>query len=70
MPRAVGAFGRLGFDIIAWPADYQSLGTPGDFGRFTGRVSGGLSVCDLVVKEWIGLAAYRITGRIDELLPQ
>jgi uncharacterized SAM-binding protein YcdF (DUF218 family) len=70
MPRAVGVFRRFGFDIIAWPADYQSLGTPRDFGRFTGSVSGGLSVCDLAVKEWIGLAAYRITGRIDELLPQ
>jgi hypothetical protein len=24
---------------------------------------------DVAVREWIGLMAYRITGRIDDLLP-
>jgi uncharacterized SAM-binding protein YcdF (DUF218 family) len=70
MPRAVGVFRHFGFDVIPWPADYESLGTAGELSGLTSSVSSGLSVCDLAVKEWIGLVAYRISGRIDELLPK
>jgi hypothetical protein len=29
----------------------------------------GLGRTDLAIREWMGLIAYRLTGRIDELLP-
>ena len=29
----------------------------------------GLARTDLAVREWMGLIAYRLTGKIDELLP-
>jgi hypothetical protein len=29
----------------------------------------GLGRTDLAVREWMGLIAYRLTGKIDELLP-
>ena len=34
-----------------------------------GYASGGLRLLDAAVKEWIGLVAYRLTGRTDALLP-
>jgi len=29
----------------------------------------GLARTDLAIREWMGLIAYRLTGKIDELLP-
>ena len=28
-----------------------------------------LALLDVIVKEWVGLAAYRVLGHIDSLLP-
>jgi uncharacterized SAM-binding protein YcdF (DUF218 family) len=70
MPRAMAVFRHFGFNVIAWPADYQSLGTTRELVGFSLSAAAGLVVCDLAVKEWIGLAAYRLTGRTDQFLPK
>ncbi|MEM1045619.1 MAG: YdcF family protein [Pseudomonadota bacterium] len=69
MPRSVGVFRRAGWSgIVPFPVDYR-VGGPPDTRRM--RTNAGLSVklIDLVVKEWIGLAVYRLTGRSSALFP-
>lgn len=68
MPRAVGLFRRTGFAVVPWPADYMSTGEEG-FRFKLDQPSENLSVTSLALREWVGLLAYSLTGRIDELLP-
>jgi uncharacterized SAM-binding protein YcdF (DUF218 family) len=68
MPRAVGCFRAAGFTVSPYPVDYRTAGRRDAF-RFQGFASEGLQVLDLVVKEWIGLVAYRLAGYTDTWLP-
>lgn len=68
MPRAVGAFRAVGMEVIPWPVDYRTRGAA-DAWRLFPRASEGLRRVDLAAKEWAGLLAYYITGRIGTLLP-
>lgn len=68
MPRAVGAFRKAGFPVVAYPVDYLTEG-PRDLWRLQPRIGGGLDRIDGVAKEWVGLLAYRLSGRSDALLP-
>ncbi len=66
MPRAVGAFRQAGWPaIIAYPVDYRGAGR---FSLFP-SVAKGLRYTDVAVREWIGLLAYRLSGRTDALFP-
>jgi uncharacterized SAM-binding protein YcdF (DUF218 family) len=67
MPRAIGAFRQAGFDVEAYPVDYQTNGWRDLLGIVA--ISGGLGSTDIAVHEWIGLIAYRVTGKTSELLP-
>jgi uncharacterized SAM-binding protein YcdF (DUF218 family) len=68
MPRSVGTFRRAGFDVVAWPADYRTRG-PGASVEGFAVFHQGLERVDLAVKEWLGLVAYRLSGRTDALWP-
>ena len=68
MPRAIGTFRRAGFAVEAYPVDYQTNGW-GDLLEVFGSASGGLARTDNALHEWIGLIAYRITGKTSELVP-
>lgn len=68
MPRAVGLFRAAGFDVVPYPVDYRSTGTSRDVAP-TAEISAGLKRLDMAVREWIGLAAYRASGRIGDLFP-
>lgn len=68
MPRAVGLFRKVGFDIIAYPVDYRTRGAD-DLTRFFSRIPQGLMRLDVAVNEWMGLMAYRVLGRTDTLFP-
>jgi uncharacterized SAM-binding protein YcdF (DUF218 family) len=68
MPRSVGLFRRAGFPVVPWPADYFSTGKE-SFRLKIDQPAENLSVTTLAVREWLGLLAYRVTGRIDEILP-
>lgn len=69
MPRAMGIFRAAGFPVIAYPTDYWTLGTPEDFLKLQTDASEGMQITETALREWIGLVAYRITGRTDALLP-
>lgn len=62
MLRAQRCFLRVGFETTPWPVDYRTRG-PEDLLRFPPRASEGWRRIDLAVKEWIGLLAYRVSGR-------
>jgi uncharacterized SAM-binding protein YcdF (DUF218 family) len=69
MPRAVGAFRQAGFPVTAYPVDFRGLGPHGEW-RVPDDLAHSLLFTDIMVKEWIGLAAYRAMGRTDALLPE
>jgi uncharacterized SAM-binding protein YcdF (DUF218 family) len=68
MPRAVGAFRQAGFPVTAYPVDFRSPGPRFSWRAFS-EVARGLRLTDIMAKEWVGLLAYRLTGRTDALLP-
>lgn len=68
MPRAVGLFRRADFPVVPWPVDFRGTGSEG-FAVTTHQPAENLTVTTLALREWIGLMAYRLTGKIDDLLP-
>jgi len=68
MPRAIGCFRSAGFDVLAYPVDFRVRAEP-VWLQWHGSVTEGLRLADLAVKEWIGLAAYKLTGRIGSYFP-
>jgi uncharacterized SAM-binding protein YcdF (DUF218 family) len=66
MPRAIGVFRKAGANVVAGPTDWRiDEGEP----FLSWSVSSRLTNLDLAVKEYLGLAGYRIAGRTDELFP-
>jgi uncharacterized SAM-binding protein YcdF (DUF218 family) len=68
MPRAVGCFRRAGFEVVAYPVDWRTRGRSDLLLPFA-TVSGGLARTDVAVREWVGLAVYRLSGKTSELFP-
>jgi len=68
MPRSVGIFRRVGFDVTPYPVAYRTFGDARDF-------LPGASILDksfmfeFSIREWTGLLAYRLTGKTDALFP-
>jgi uncharacterized SAM-binding protein YcdF (DUF218 family) len=67
MPRAVGSFRHVGWNVIPYPTDYKS--------GLAMTIRTGLPITtyvdelSLALHEWIGLAAYRLMGRTDAFFP-
>ncbi len=68
MPRSVGLFRKAGFAVEPYPVDWR-VGGRADLFAFANFAIDGLIQTDIAVREWIGLLAYRLTGKIDDLLP-
>jgi uncharacterized SAM-binding protein YcdF (DUF218 family) len=68
MPRAIGAFRRVGFSVEAYPVDYRTRGIE-DLARPFPSLGEGLRRADIATREWIGLLMYRLAGRTNELFP-
>ena len=68
MPRAMGVFRKVGFPVEPWPVDYRTVGWS-DALRLMESPAEGLRRLDLAVHEWMGLIAYRLTGRSDDVFP-
>ncbi len=68
MPRAVGVFRRVGWELIPYPVDFnigviESFPSPLSF-------TNGLSTLSHAGHEWIGLIAYWITGKNSAAFPK
>jgi uncharacterized SAM-binding protein YcdF (DUF218 family) len=61
MPRALGCFRKVGWDVLPWPVDYRT-----GPGRFDLDLAFGerLAALNVVTKEWAGLGAYWAMGRL------
>jgi uncharacterized SAM-binding protein YcdF (DUF218 family) len=67
MPRAVGAFRQVGWPVIPYPVDYR---TGGELRLLVAPDAGQRwRELDQAVQSWIGLIAYRLSGRIPTLFP-
>jgi len=69
MPRSVGLFRKAGFEVEAYPVDWRVGTNLRDILSFTPMLNEGLSRTDAGVREWTGLLAYWVTGRIDSVFP-
>jgi len=67
MPRAVGCFRAAGFPVTAYPVDYRAAAD--DWFIPFRRVGEGLERTDIAFREWAGLVAYRLTGRVSSFFP-
>src|SRR4051812_37863588 len=66
MPRAVGAFRRAGFQVIAAPCDWRAA----EWRRLRRSASQNLAQADLAVRVHLGLLTYRVRDRsTSELFP-
>jgi uncharacterized SAM-binding protein YcdF (DUF218 family) len=65
MPRAVGCFRAVGFDVIPYPVDYAT----GPDHELHLDLAGSLRALGWEIHEWIGLVVYRVEGRTDALFP-
>lgn len=69
MPRSMGLFRKAGIPVTPWPADYRTSGILGLSADFTQPTSNA-QLTATAVREWIALAGYYLSGRIDEIFPR
>jgi uncharacterized SAM-binding protein YcdF (DUF218 family) len=69
MPRAVGLFRKAGFAVEPCPVDWHVGRDAAEILAFTQFSTDGLVRTDIAVREWLGLAAYRLAGRTSALFP-
>jgi uncharacterized SAM-binding protein YcdF (DUF218 family) len=67
MPRAVGVFRRQDWPVVPYPVDFQTTARL-DW-RARPDLLRGLGEVTRAMKEWSGLAVYRLLGRSSELFP-
>jgi len=68
MPRSVGIFCQLGWQVIPYPVDYAT--SPSLRFNLKYNLIGNLKEFNIAIKEWIGLLAYYMTGKTDSLFPK
>jgi uncharacterized SAM-binding protein YcdF (DUF218 family) len=68
MPRSIAVFRRAGFEVEAYPVDFRTRGWIDAVVPF-GALGDGMRRTDTAMREWIGLVAYRISGRSSALFP-
>ncbi|MDX1491495.1 MAG: YdcF family protein [Pseudohongiellaceae bacterium] len=67
MPRSRGVFCANNWPTIAWPVDHRS--SKDDLFRMEFKLSQHMSTLDTALREWVGLIAYRLSGKTNQLLP-
>lgn len=60
MPRAMATFAHSGWNVTAYPVDYNS-GV--DVSWFSFSLAGGADAWQVALREWVGLFVYRVTGK-------
>ena len=68
MPRSVGLFRKAGFPVEPYPVDWR-VGGSSALLELSNLEDDGLGRTDLGFREWLGLLAYWITGKIDSPFP-
>ena len=68
MPRSMGCFRNVDWQVVPWPVDYRTEGW-GDLLQPITNPADGFRRFEIAAKEWVGLIVYRLTGRSSALLP-
>lgn len=68
MPRSFGIFSKLGWQVIPYCVDHESL--PNNLFIMTWDFSVNLSRLNSALKEWTGLTAYYLTGKTTRFFPR
>src|SRR5713226_9393696 len=68
MPRSIGVFRKLGFEVEPYPVDWRMRGRD-DLLIFSNHFVERLALVDTATREWMGLIAYWISGKTSELFP-
>ena len=68
MPRAMALFRKADFAVLPWPVDFRTSGREG-VGLFVDNPVDSLQATTIALREWIGLFAYWLSGRIDRPFP-
>jgi len=67
MPRSVGIFRRIGWEVVPYPVDYRTRRGARPYFRF--EFDKQIETMHDAVREWIGLVSYRLMDRTDALFP-
>lgn len=67
MPRAVAVFCQQDWPVTPYPVDHKA--ETGNLLRVEFAFAGHLDTLRTAVREWVGLLAYRLSGRTSHLLP-
>jgi uncharacterized SAM-binding protein YcdF (DUF218 family) len=67
MPRAVGSFRQVGWQVTPYPVDYRTAGIFGFSLKL--RLHSNLGALAHALHEWVGLLSYRLQGRTPSLFP-
>jgi uncharacterized SAM-binding protein YcdF (DUF218 family) len=68
MPRSIGIFRKAGFPVEPYPVGWR-VGGRSDLFKFSIYAVEGLGRVEVAMREWMGLIAYRATGKTSELFP-
>jgi uncharacterized SAM-binding protein YcdF (DUF218 family) len=68
MPRTIGIARALNWPLLPWPTDYKTTAAP-TAPLLHWSLAQSLTIFDSAVREWIGLAVYRITGKSASWFP-
>jgi uncharacterized SAM-binding protein YcdF (DUF218 family) len=60
MPRSLATFKKAGWNVTPYPVDFRTAGTT-PLGTY--NLGEGAERWELLLHEWIGMAAYRLSGR-------
>lgn len=66
MPRSMGIFRHIGWNVTAYPVDYGTA-PEGEGPSFA--VLDGMNAAHWAIREWLGLLYYRAMGRTGEIFP-
>lgn len=68
MPRSIGVFRKAGWNVIPYPVDYQTSGIWGY--DWSVGILDNIIAFSKGLHEWLGLIAYRMTGKTAALFPK
>jgi len=67
MPRSVAVFCQQNWRVHPYPVDHYSM--PDNLFRIQFAFAANLNLLTQATREWVGLAAYRISGKTNQFLP-
>lgn len=67
MPRSVGIFRKIGWQVIPYPTDYRVIAGQRQPNLWFAEK---LMIIDAASKEWVGLLSYYLLGQTSEVFPK